>query len=398
MHRLRSSRLLRPVYSWFSWVNNHSAVRITIIGFSIVFAVISLVVSERLMDQMAHEERKKMELWAAATTAVVSNDYEESLLFASRILESNTTIPMILTNERGEILSYNNLDLPRSNPTKFLYDKLEEYRSGYPPIVVDNGLQKEYLYYSDSSTMRTLLIFPYVQVIAFFVILAIGIMAIMAMKRSEQNHIWEGMSRETAHQLGTPISSLIAWQELLRIKGVEAEVITEIDKDIDRLEMIADRFQKIGSMPKLEEGDLGETIHRTVVYMQTRISKNVHIDISGDSDTPIIIKRSEPLISWVLENLIKNAVDAMQAKGLITISYRSRQGEAIIDVSDTGRGIPRSKYETVFRPGYTTNTRGWGLGLPLARRIIEDYHGGSIYVKRSAIDVGTTFRIILKIG
>ncbi len=390
--------LIRPISSALSWINAYSAVRLAVILGAVAFAVLSLVISDRLVRRMGEEERRKMELWAAATQSVASNDYEKSLLFASRILESNTTIPMILTDVQGRILSYNNLELPRTNPEKFLYQKLEEFRAGYPPIIVENGLDIEYLYYSDSSTLQQLLLFPYVQVFVFLVILGISIMAIASLKRADQNHIWQGLSRETAHQLGTPISSLIAWRELLSMQGVDPMIIGEMGKDIERLEMIADRFQKVGSAPKLDLQDVGELIRKSQSYMQPRISSQVEIIVEEREPKPMTAWVCEPLIAWVFENLIKNAVDAMQGKGTIRIRYQERQGQILIDVSDTGRGLPRGKYETIFRPGYTTRLRGWGLGLSLARRIIEDYHGGRIYVKQSKEGEGTTFRIRLNVA
>lgn len=397
MSRKRSTweQISAWVYSVVGWINKYSAVRIALIFGAVLFAVLSLVISDRLVKQMGQEERRKMELWAAATQAVASNDYEESLLFASRILESNTTIPMILVNSRGEILSYNNIDLPRTDPDRYLYQKLKAYRSGYPPIVIENGLGQEYLYYSDSSTLEQLLLFPYVQVAVFLVILGISVLAIVSLKRADQNYIWEGMSRETAHQLGTPISSLMAWRELLMSQGVDTMIVTEMGKDIQRLEMIADRFQKVGSTPKLVPCDLGVLVMKAVAYLQPRISQGVTIEVE-DQEKTIWVLASEPLIAWVFENLIKNAVDAMQAKGQISIRYNAVDGEAVIEVEDTGRGLPRSQWETIFRPGYTTRQRGWGLGLSLARRIIQAYHGGRIYVKNSVLGEGTTFRILLE--
>lgn len=379
------------------WINRYSAVRIALIVAAIAFAIVSLIVSDKLVRRMGEEERRKMELWAAATQAVASNDLEYSYYFASRILESNTTIPVILTNKQGQILSYNNLDLPRSNPEKYLYQKLEEFRSGYPPIVIDNGFEHEYLYYSDSTTLTQLLLFPYVQVLVFLIILGISVLAIVSLKRADQNYIWEGMSRETAHQLGTPISSLMAWRELLEMQGIDKMITEEMGKDIQRLEMIADRFQKVGSMPQLKETNIVDTLRRSVAYMTPRISQQVQIHLHDKPEDILLTPICEPLIAWVFENLIKNAVDAMQGKGEITIAYKTKRGQAQIDVKDTGRGLSRGQYERIFRPGYTTRTRGWGLGLSLSRRIIEDYHRGRIFVQHSEEGRGTTFRILLNL-
>lgn len=385
-------------YGVVGWINQYSAVRIVVIIVAIFFAVVSLVISDRLVSQMAEEERHKMELWAAATQSVTSNDYEESLLFASRIIESNTTIPMIQVNARGEIINYNNIDLPRTDPSRYLYQKLKEFKEGYPPIEIDYGLGKEYLYYSDSTTLKQLLLFPYVQVAVFLIILGVSVLAIVSLKRADQNFIWEGMSRETAHQLGTPISSLMAWRELLVAQAVDPMVVQEMGKDIQRLEMIADRFQKIGSSPKLEPCDLGVLVMKAVAYLQPRISKGVSISVLDEPEEAVYVLASEQLIAWVFENLIKNAVDAMQSKGAISIRYGAGEEHAFIEIQDTGKGLPRAQWEKIFRPGYTTRQRGWGLGLSLARRIVQDYHKGRIYVRHSELGVGTTFRILLTLA
>ena len=385
-------------YGVVGWINQYSAVRIVVIIVAIFFAVVSLVISDRLVSQMAEEERHKMELWAAATQSVTSNDYEESLLFASRIIESNTTIPMIQVNARGEIINYNNIDLPRTDPSRYLYQKLKEFREGYPPIEIDYGLGKEYLYYSDSTTLKQLLLFPYVQVAVFLIILGVSVLAIISLKRADQNFIWEGMSRETAHQLGTPISSLMAWRELLMAQAVDPMVVQEMGKDIQRLEMIADRFQKIGSSPKLEPCDLGVLVMKAVAYLQPRISKGVSISVLDEPEEAVYVLASEQLIAWVFENLIKNAVDAIQSKGAISIRYGAGEEHAFIEIQDTGKGLPRAQWEKIFRPGYTTRQRGWGLGLSLSRRIVQDYHKGRIYVRHSELGVGTTFRILLTLA
>lgn len=394
--RSRRQHALRLLLGWASWINKYSAIRLVLIAVAVLFAVMSLVVSDRLVRRMAEEERIKMEIWAHATQTLASGDYENAFTFPVRILESNTTIPIILTNEQGTILSHNNLDLPRQNPEKYLYKKLQEFRAGYPPIVID-AYPKQYLYYSDSTMLRQLLFFPYIQLGIFLVVLAISVLAIVSLKRADQNHIWEGLSRETAHQLGTPISSLMAWKELLQVSGTDPMIVHEMGKDIERLEMIADRFQKVGSAPQLIPTDLGALISRSIVYMHPRISQQVEIilDTQESPEAPTIVPLCEPLIAWVFENLIKNAVDAMQAKGKITVQYSTQAGYAYIDVSDTGKGLRRAQYESIFRPGYTTRQRGWGLGLSLARRIIEEYHHGRIFVRHSQLGVGTTFRITL---
>lgn len=336
-----------------------------------------------------------MEVWAHATQAIVSGSQEECLSLLSHIIETNETIPIILTDELGRICSFNNIELPRENPEKFLYEKLAEFRQVYPPIVI-NTRPVEYLYYSDSTFLKRLLLFPYVQLGVFIVVLAISILAIMTLKRADQNKIWEGLSRETAHQLGTPISSLIAWKELLKESNVDPMIPYEMEKDIRRLEIIANRFQKIGSLPQLNIENVKDVLTTAIAYMQPRISPSVSLELKPNSEGNLMfVRMSEILFAWVLENLIKNAVDAMAGKGQILVSYGQTSKEKLfIDIEDTGRGIYKSKFNLIFKPGYSTRKRGWGLGLSLAKRIIEDYHQGSIFVYKSEVGKGTTFRIV----
>ncbi len=383
------------IYGSGSWFQRHSFVRIALIITAILFTIGSLIISDHLVKQMAHEEREKMEVWAHATQAIVSGSQEECLSLLSHIIETNETIPIILTDELGRICSFNNIELPRENPEKFLYEKLAEFRQVYPPIVI-NTRPVEYLYYSDSTFLKRLLLFPYVQLGVFIVVLAISILAIMTLKRADQNKIWEGLSRETAHQLGTPISSLIAWKELLKESNVDPMIPYEMEKDIRRLEIIANRFQKIGSLPQLNIENVKDVLTTAIAYMQPRISPSVSLELKPNSEGNLMfVRMSEILFAWVLENLIKNAVDAMAGKGQILVSYGQTSKEKLfIDIEDTGRGIYKSKFNLIFKPGYSTRKRGWGLGLSLAKRIIEDYHQGSIFVYKSEVGKGTTFRIV----
>lgn len=390
----RRHKLQQIVYSSGSWLNQHSTVRIALVVVAVVMAIVSLVVSNKLVRHMAREERTKIEIWAETTQALASSDYTKTVNLMTYIVSHNESIPVILTNEQGQILSYNNIDLPRDNPERYLYEKLQEFRETYPPIVIDID-PPQYVYYSDSSVLRQLVLFPYGQLAVFLIILGISILAIVSLKRADQNRIWEGLSRETAHQLGTPISSLMAWRELLSASGADPMVTHEMGKDIQRLEMIADRFQKIGSVPNLKPCNMGEVVHRTINYLKPRISPQVAVTIHDPEEDEVVARMSEPLIAWVLENLVKNAVDAMQSRGEIAIRYGYSGKGIYCDISDTGRGIPWNKFERIFRPGYSTRQRGWGLGLSLARRIVEDYHGGRIFVKQSEIGKGSTFRILL---
>lgn len=377
------------------WINRHSSIRIALIVASVLFALLSLYVSDRLVAKIALEEHEKLEMWTNAVRATNSYDQDMTMTYLYRILEANTAIPIIVTNSEGQIISYNNIDLPRHNPEAYLQRELERLKSGYKPIVISEMASPQYVYYSDSNGLRYLTIFPYIQIGGFVLFLLVAIVALVSLKRSEQNRIWEGLSRETAHQLGTPISSLMAWKEYLESMGTERMITEEMGKDIERLSIIADRFQKIGSMTKLQPMDLDEVLQRALRYMQPRISRNVELIAPDRPSESLLVLLSEPLIAWVFENLIKNAVDAMQGQGTITFAYQISAQRVYVDITDTGKGIPKGNLKRIFRPGVTTRQRGWGLGLSLALRIIEEYHRGRIYVLRSTLGQGTTFRIEL---
>lgn len=381
-----------------AWLYNHSRVRITLVCIVIVLLAIMLIVSHTLVRRIADEERTKMEIWSKATEALLTEDMGVDLDLKTLIIRQNQNVPIILVDEQGRIISSKNIQFPLRNQDQFIYDKLEEFRQSYPPLVLELPTGTQYVYYSDSETLKRLQLWPYMQAGVFILVLGIAVLAITSLKRADQNRIWEGLSRETAHQLGTPISSLMAWRELLIGLDVDPMITAEMGKDIERLEVIADRFQKIGSRPKLLAGDFGALLVKTVDYLQPRISARVSIQVVAREPYPLLVPMSNPLITWVVENLIKNAVDAMQAEGSITLIFGREGQEAVLDVIDTGKGIPRSRYEAIFRPGYSTRQRGWGLGLSLARRIVEDYHSGRIFVKHSVVGEGTTFRILLPLG
>lgn len=378
-----------------SWLNSHSRVRIILVCIVIVLLTLMLIVSHKLIRRIADEERTKMEIWSKATEAIMTEDRSLDLELKTLIIRQNQNVPIILVDEQGHIISSKNIKFPLSNQDQFIYEKLQEFRESYPPLVLELPSGTQYVYYSDSDLLLRLQLLPYIQAGIFILVLGIAILAITSLKRADQNRIWEGLSRETAHQLGTPISSLMAWRELLGEQETDPMIIEEMGKDIERLEMIADRFQKIGSVPKLEEEDLGMLLERSVDYLKPRISAKVGMQIVATTSERIIVPMSAPLVMWVVENLVKNAVDAMQAQGSITLIYGLQGSLAYLDIVDTGRGIPRGRFETIFRPGYSTRQRGWGLGLSLARRIVEDYHGGRIFVKQSSLGAGTTFRVLL---
>ena len=372
---------------------------------AVLIAIVSVIVSDSLIKKLAQEERQKMEIWSEAMRIMTMDnsdtgngnvDSATDIPLILKVLESNTTIPAILSDNEGNILTSRNVEIPdKVEKNTFLQQKIKEYTSRKTPIVIDLGDMTQYLYYDDSLILKRLEMFPYIQLSVVFVFILIAFLALMSTKRAEQNKVWVGLSKETAHQLGTPISSLIAWVEYLKTKEVDAAYLYEMEKDVKRLEIIADRFSKIGSNPNLQPININDAIQTACGYMEGRISSKVKMTIKPAKET-IKVLMNDALFSWVIENLTKNAVDAMDGKGRITYIAGEKGKKGWIDVIDTGKGIPKSKFNAIFNPGYTTKTRGWGLGLSLVKRIIESYPGGKIYVKHSEIGKGTTFRIELR--
>ncbi len=366
--------------------------------------VVSMLFTNHIAHSLAREEHNRVETWAEATRQLILADENTNIDFFTDIIEQNTTIPVYMVDAEGHLLSSRNVDEPKHNVEQFYADKIRYLRENKTPIEVrisDNDVQ--YIYYEDSKLLTQLYYFPYIQFAVIFIFVLIVIYTLLMSQRSEQNMVWAGLSKETAHQLGTPISSLNACSELFKINHPEDALIFEMDKDIHRLQAIADRFSKIGSAPILKSGNLMEVLMRTVDYMRTRTSEQVHYVVQCDGKAlqvgeplpDVQVEMNETLMEWVVENLCKNAVDAMENKGTITISVQATGGKVIMDVADTGKGIERKRIQDVFKPGYTTKKRGWGLGLSLAKRIIEQYHRGKIFVKQSVQGEGTVFRIVL---
>ena len=368
-------------------------------------------VSNGLVNDLSQQERDRMEIWADATKQIINLGISDEvsavdLDFLLGIIERNTTIPVLLTDDDGNILQHRNFDLPDKTDMSgmtatsqinemFLKDKLRQLSSGHNVIEISvaPGV-RQHLYYEDSTLLKRLSYYPYVQLLIMLAFIAVVYFAVTSTKKAEQNKVWVGLSKETAHQLGTPISSLMAWVELLPDMGVDSDTVAEMNKDVNRLSMIASRFSKIGSRPKMEPVVLNDIVNDAVAYMKTRISPHISLtaDITGQ---PLHVSACAPLFEWVMENLIKNAVDAIGDKGTISIKAFADQARAVVEVADSGKGIPRKNFKTVFTPGFTTKSRGWGLGLALAKRIIAQYHGGSIFVKESAPGEGSVFRIEL---
>lgn len=361
-----------------------------------LIAIASVVVSDMLIKSLAREERQKIEVWSEATRVMTSENPSLNMNLILKIIQGNKSIPVILCNDKDSVLSYNNLTVPEKAPEAFLQKKVRELKGKNLPIVIDmEDGTFQYLYYDDSTILKRLLVYPYAQLSVVFIFILLAFLALASTKKAEQNKVWVGLSKETAHQLGTPISSLIAWVEYLRTKEIDPTLLNEMEKDVKRLEMIAERFSKIGSNPDPVPVDINESIRTALDYMQTRISAKVKVHLFL-ADHPIWVLVNDSLFAWVVENLTKNAVDAMEGQGEITFQIEEREKTVRIDISDTGKGIPKSKFKTVFNPGYTTKKRGWGLGLSLVKRIIESYHGGKIFVKSSESGKGTTFRIELR--
>ncbi len=355
-----------------------------------------LYVSNDLVEDLSVEERKKMEIWAEATRELASDKTEMSMELILKVIQSNTSIPAILVDENGEINQYVNLNLPETDTEKYLQRKLAYLQGGSNVIEINlGGGEKQYLYYDDSILLKRLSLYPYVQLGVMVLFVLIVYFALISTKKAEQNKVWVGLSKETAHQLGTPISSLMAWMDLLEASGVDPALLSDMNKDVKRLSVIAERFSKIGSKPEMELVYVNEVLENATEYMRRRVSDKVQITthLPSDAEGAMVCL---PLFEWVIENLCKNAVDAMNGEGRIDVYLTSEKQQIYIDIKDTGKGIARKHFKTVFNPGYTTKKRGWGLGLTLAKRIIEQYHAGRIYVKESEVGKGTTFRIELK--
>ncbi len=359
----------------------------------------SLYYTSQLAAKLADEERKKME--QVAEGIKIMADSESSgldLTFASTFVSQNTTIPFISVDEQGNINQYNNLDTNKINRDPgYLERKLAEFKGMRPPIEAElgYGLGKHYVYYGESYLLTQLRYFPYVQLAIIFLFLLVVLIALSTAHRSIQNQVWVGLSKETAHQLGTPLSSIEGWLEILKEDHNNTDALNEMQKDLDRLKLVADRFGKVGSAPVLEEEDIRHRLRNMVDYMQKRAPAKVSISIN-EMDKEIPVNISGPLLDWVIENLMRNALDAMEGKGNIHLSVEDTGQQVRIDISDTGKGIPRHQVKKIFKPGFTTKKRGWGLGLSLSKRIIDKYHHGSLVVRSTEVGKGTTFRIILR--
>ncbi|MGM0375726.1 MAG: ATP-binding protein [Bacteroidota bacterium] len=357
----------------------------------------SLFYTNQLASELRREETRRMEIWAKANRQFTQSDADEhSLDLVFEIIQNNTTVPLIIADENDSIYFYRNLKIPDTNEQAHLQSELEEMKQGREPIVIDLGDdQRQYLYYADSILLQKLRWFPVVQLIVVVLFVLLAYWAFSAARRREQDQVWVGMAKETAHQLGTPTSSLLGWLEILEMKKVDPSLVEEMRHDIQRLQTITARFSRIGSRAEMKPVPIGAMLTDVQGYLQHRISSGVQIVLPTEDQPELTVSMNRPLFEWVIENLCKNAADAMEGKGTIHFSWGQTRKYAFIEITDTGKGISRKHQKTIFKPGYTTKRRGWGLGLTLVRRIITEYHEGKIFVKESVPGKGTTFRIEL---
>lgn len=382
--------------------------KILLLIVAVIIGVASLLYTNWLTGKMANEERKKVELWADATKRLADASIQNSNIphveqlttayftLIQMILEQNTTIPVIIVEPDGSFNYYANIRISEGRQEQVLNKELAKMKNHAEPIRIDLSDEDHLLlYYHESNLLRNLRYYPFIQLFVIIVFIVAAYSAFHATQRAEQNQVWVGMSKETAHQLGTPISSLMAWIELLKLQNIDPQIIGEFEKDTQRLEKITERFSKIGSRPELLPTNIAEVLASTMNYLKTRSSNRVKFEFVSLIENPLFIPLNAALFSWVIENVCKNAIDAMNNAGNITINLKENDARVVVDISDTGKGVPKSNFKTIFQPGFSTKKRGWGLGLSLAKRIVENYHKGKIFIKSSEPGKGTTFRIIL---
>lgn len=379
-------------------------VRVIILLIGLVLAVVSLLYTNQLARILREKEQNDVKLWVAAMERVSGDVVGNAMIdpLISHIVSTHNNIPFIITDEDLNPVVSNRIEDEILEDAELYRAKIDQLTEEYTPRVVavksrwQLNAKKYIIFYGQSQLLKALYYFPYVQILIVFIFLIFTYIALQSAKRDEQNQVWIGLAKETAHQLGTPISSLLGWVEYLRSQEVDASVIDEMQKDLTHLTTIVDRFSKIGSETILSPNNVNEVVGASVMYFRKRIPRNVTLSYNGLAMAPVRANINVALFEWVIENLLKNSLDAMQGKGEIDVKISSTEKNVVIDVSDTGKGIAKGNWKRIFEPGFTTKTRGWGLGLSLSRRIVKDYHHGKIFVARSEMGQGTTFRIILK--
>ena len=374
------------------WTDRIRQVKIVLVVAAVVIAVASLAISHLLVKDLQREERNKMEVWAQAMQTLQEADETTDLTLVLSVIQGNKTIPVIVLDSDEQVMDYRNVDIRDKDSARYVADYGHRmYKAGHF-IQIGDSVDYQLVCYDESTLLKRLSQYPYWQLGIVMIFVVVAIFALLSSKRAEQNKVWVGLSKETAHQLGTPISSLMAWVEILKENYPDDELIPEMNKDVKRLELIAERFSKIGSLPEPVDASMNEVLAHVIDYMDRRTSKKVEI-ISKLPEENVVVKMNASLFEWVIENLCKNAVDAMEGRGRIVLSLSDEGSKVAIEVADNGKGIRKKDLKSVFTPGFTTKKRGWGLGLSLAKRIVEEYHKGRIYVKSSEVGVGTTFRI-----
>ena len=385
------------------WTDRLHNIRLLFIMVAVLIAFASVVVSHLLISDLAKEEATRMEVWAEAMRSLNAADEHTDLALVLKVINENHTIPVIVINRQGHVQTYRNVKLQGKNQADSIKDAVAQAQrmrtDGHViRIMLDNRNDYIDVCYAESLLLRRLSWYPYVQLGVILLFAGLAVFALLTLKRAEQNHVWVGLSKETAHQLGTPLSSLMAWMEIMKEAYPDDKLLSEMDNDVKRLQLIADRFSKIGSQPTPEQADLIAVLQRVVAYMDSRTSRTVVIMLHASAEK-VMLNLNVSLFEWVIENLCKNAVDALEGRsGRIDIYVMQKEQTVVIDLVDTGKGIRQKDMKNVFRPGFTTKQRGWGLGLSLARRIVEEYHHGKIFVKQSEVGQGTTFRIILPVS
>ncbi len=385
------------------WTDRIRQVKIVLVVAAIIIAVVSLMVSNFLVEDLSREERTRMEVWAQALHALNNADESTDLSLVLSVIQGNNTIPVIVLDSNFDVMDYRNIEIDaKSYSDSMAYiarlgKRMYESDRYIKIVLSDSDSLKNYqlVCYDESIMLKRLFSYPYVQLGVVLIFVVIAIFALLSSKRAEQNKVWVGLSKETAHQLGTPISSLMAWVEMLKENYPDDELIPEMDKDVKRLERIAERFSKIGSLPEPVASSMNDVLDHVIDYMDRRTSKKVTIE-RNFPDNDVIVRMNASLFEWVIENLCKNAVDAMEGSGHILLTLFTEGNKVIIEVADNGKGIKKKDINHVFMPGFTTKKRGWGLGLSLAKRKVEEYHLGKIFVKYSEVGKGTTFRIELR--
>jgi anti-sigma regulatory factor (Ser/Thr protein kinase) len=365
--------------------------------FAVIIGLTSLRYTNQLVRKMSHEERKKAEMLAEAWKQIINAEANDpNLNFYTRVIADNETVPVIVVDSLNNILFTRNLDSVKQKNPNYLIRKLQQMKANSGPIIITlSPVEKQYLYYNQSIILTQLAYYPYIQFGIIFMFILVAYFAFNTSMKFEQNQVWVGLSKETAHQLGTPISSLMAWVEMMKIRKGDGEMLIELEKDVNRLEKITERFSKIGSKPALVKDNVITVILTAVNYLRSRSSGKIRINLNLPA-YEVIVPLNAALFEWVIENLCKNAIDALNGQGQIEIALTDFTQVIYIDIRDTGKGIPKSMFKTIFKPGFTTKKKGWGLGLSLAKRIVEAYHDGKIFVHQSELNKGSVIRIVLK--